>query len=133
MLEQEKTEEVQINKGTLGMQGFDVQKASKPKIEDICDYFLTDSILKNGIMQLLEKCRNLSMKPTLISLNTFKCAYKGKKVVHFSIGGRRQFLKNSLTIGVEIAENEDLEHIILAQPDDVKKSLQTGNLHIVVV
>ena len=88
-------------------------------IYDAIDYFLDDNKLKAGMTRVLEITNELKMKPALISINTFKCAYKGKKVIHFSIGGRRNFIKNCLVVGVEIADKDDLEQIILSQPDDV--------------
>ena len=99
-------------------QGVKEQKANKPRIEDVCDYFLTDRTLKEGMAHLIEFSRNLKMNPNLFSKNAYKCAYKLKKVAAYSIKG-----KDNVLICVVLADREDLERVILDQPEDFRKEL----------
>jgi len=59
-------------------QGTKEQKANKPAIKDVCNYFLTDDTLKTGMARLLELSNELKMKPVWIQRNGFKCTYKSK-------------------------------------------------------
>ena len=85
----------------------------KPKliIDDVCARELKDPILKDGMMRLIEFSRELKMNPRHAWSKAFRCSYKGKKVVTFNMHG------DVLFITVYIADEDDLERIILAQPD----------------
>ena len=95
-------------------QGTKQQKANKPAIEDVCDYFLNDSILKENTMRLLEFSRELKMNPVWIQKNGFKCSYKGKSVISYKFG------KDDIHICVYLAEKDDLHDVVLALPDNLK-------------
>ena len=99
-------------------QGTKEQKANKPAIEDVCDYFITDNILKEGMAHLIEFSRKLKMSPYLFSKNAYKCSCKGKKVSAYSIKGI-----NDILITVVLADKDDLEKVILEQSEDLLKEL----------
>jgi len=102
------------------------QKAAKPPIEDVCGYFLTDPVLKEGMARLIKISRELKMKPGWVQINGYKCNYKGKGVVSYVIGGNG-YLKDYLIVGVSLADRQDLEKTILSLPDDMIKELQNRN------
>ena len=90
------------------------QKNIKPPIEGACEYFLTDENLKNGSSRLLEILREMKIKPRWVSKNTYDYFYKRKKIATL-----RFRTKNNICISVTIADKDDLEKIILSQPDDL--------------
>lgn len=102
---------------------FKEQKENKPPIEDFCEYFLTDTTLKEGMAWLLELSRELKMKPCWYAFNSYKCSYKGKGVVYYTVGGRVQIKttqKNWLHIRVYLADSCDMENFLKSQSEDVR-------------
>ena len=99
------------------------QKANKPKIEDVCDYFLTDNILKEGMTHLLKFSNELKMKPAWFAKNAYKCTHKGKKVAAYGING-----KDDIILTVSLAEPENLEKVILELSEDLKTELLNSKL-----
>jgi hypothetical protein len=99
------------------------QKANKPAIEDVCDYFLTDDNLKESMADLLKYLRGIKMNPNLFSKNAYKCSYKLKKVAAISIKG-----KDNIIITVVLADKEDLEKVILELPEDYLAELLNRKL-----
>ena len=96
-------------------QGTKEQKANKPAIENVCDYFLTDNTLKDGMARLLELSRELKMKPVWVQVNGYKCNYKGKKVVSYNIQG-----KDKICISIVLADKQDLERVVLELPEELR-------------
>ena len=99
------------------------QRAVKPPIEDVCEYFLKDNVLRDGMARLLEISREQKMKPSWMQINGYKCSYKGKGVVSYVIGGS-ECLNDHLIVSVSLADREDLESVIFSLPDDIIEELQ---------
>ena len=89
------------------------QKMNKPQIENVCDYFLTDSTLKEGMANLIKFSRESKLKPYWFCKNGYKLQCQSKKVAAFSING-----KDNVILTVVLANKEDLERVILEQPED---------------
>ena len=53
----------------------------KQTIDECCNQFLTDATLKNGMADLLSFFKELKMKPSWYHANSYKCDYKGKRVI----------------------------------------------------
>ena len=98
---------------------FEVQKANKPKIEEICEQILTDSTLKNGMSRLLELSKEIKMKPCWQVTNGYGCNYKGKRVVQYRIGRGDKWETNYLKIFVFITDNGDLDNFFQNHSDEM--------------
>ena len=107
-----------VNSIPIFEQGTKEQKANKPAIEDVCEYFLKDEVLKAGMARLLELSREVKMKPGWMQRNGFKCTYKGKGVVSYVISGNRW--RSDLVISVTLADKKDLHNVVTALPDDLR-------------
>jgi len=99
---------------------FEMQKANKPSIKDICEIILTDHGLKKGMDRLLELSRELKMKPCWTHTNTYNCSYKGKRVVNYGVGRGGRWEKNWLNISVFTAEKSDLDNFLQELPDEMQ-------------
>ena len=59
---------------------------AKQTIEECCNHFLTDTTLKNGMMDLLLFFKELKMKPSWYHTNSYKCDYKKKRIIMINMG-----------------------------------------------
>ena len=86
---------------------------AKPKkiIEDVQEAQLRNTELKAGMVKLIEFSRGVKMNPRHAWSKAFTCNYKGKKVATFNMGNDIVF------ITLHIADEADLERIILEEPD----------------
>lgn len=105
-------------KGELSL--FETQKKTKPTPEELCDRFLTDDELHDGMTRLLALCKNLRMSPGWYATNSFKCVCKGKPVLSFRIGEGRRAVENRLEIMVYTAEREKINEFLSRLPEDAK-------------
>jgi hypothetical protein len=83
----------------------------KKHIEDICDELIIDDALKNGMKSLIIFSRDIKMNPRHAWGNAFSCFYKSKKVANYNLRDGNIF------ITIYIADKDDLENILLKQPD----------------
>ena len=99
----------------------------KPKIliDDVYERELTLPVLNEGMKQLIEFSRSLKMNPRHAWAKAFKCVYKGMNVVTFNMH------ENVLIITVYIADKDDLERIVLAEPDghEILMEIMNRNLN----
>ena len=105
-------------KGELSL--FEMQKATKPAIEDICGIILTDPELRAGMASLLELSCELKMKPCWSVTNGYSCSYKGKRVVNYGVGRGDRWEENWLNINVFTADKGDLDNFLQALPDEMQ-------------
>ena len=71
----------------------------KQTIEDSCNQFLSDIELKNNMLDLLSYLKELKMKPSWYHTNSYKCDYKGKRVIMINMLVENQVLIRVLTTG----------------------------------
>ena len=64
----------------------DLDKFDKQTIEECCEQFLVDPILKQSMIKLLSFLREQKMKPVWYHKTSYKCNYKGKRVLYVNIG-----------------------------------------------
>jgi hypothetical protein len=88
-------------------------EAKKPKIiiDDVCEQELKEPALNEGMTRLIEFSRGLKMNPRHAWSKAFRCVYKGKKVATFNMH------EDVLFITVYIADEADLERVVLAEAD----------------
>jgi len=98
------------------------QMAAKPPIEGACDYFLGKKALAEGIANLIRYLRDKKMNPAWISKNAYKCKYKGETVAVLYV---KKF--DEVTIGVNLAEWDDLERVLNSMPEDLQNEFISKN------
>jgi len=104
---------------------YEVQKANKPAIEDICDAILTKLELKEGMKRLLALSRELRMKPCWSNTNVWRCKYKGKRVVSYNVGRGDGFQENRLAIRV-YADKDKLVDFLLTLSEEMRAEFIDG-------
>jgi len=55
-------------------------------IDECCGFYLADPVLKDGMADLLLFLRGLKMNPAWYHKSSYKCNYKGKRVVYINMG-----------------------------------------------
>ena len=63
----------------------DTQPLHKPTFDECCDSCLTDEKQKEGAKKLSTLFHDLKMKPSWYHSNSYKCHYKGKRVVYINV------------------------------------------------
>jgi len=104
---------------------YEVQKANKPAIEDVCDAILTKLELKEGMERLLALSRELRMKPCWSHTNVWNCNYKGKRVVSYNVGRGGRFQENWLVIRV-YTDKDKLDDFLLTLSEEMRDEFIDG-------
>ena len=104
---------------------YEVQKANKPPIEDVCNTLLNIPELKEGMARLLALSRKLRMKPCWSHTNVWNCNYKGKRVVSYGIGRGGGFQENHLVIRV-YPDNNNLVGFLLTLSEEMRAEFIDG-------
>jgi len=107
---------------------YEAQKAGKPAIEDVCEQILTDPVLREGMTGLLALSREIHMKPCWFVTNTWKCSYKGKRVVTYGVGRGDRMETNYLKISVFFSDvdKSDLDAFFEAQSEEMRTECISG-------
>ncbi|MCL2546283.1 MAG: hypothetical protein FWE06_03690 [Oscillospiraceae bacterium] len=99
---------------------YEVQKANKPTIDDVCEQLLTDPVLRGGMAHLLELSKELRMKPCWSHTNVWNCNYKSKRVAMYSIGRGDGWVKNWAKIKIYTTDVNDVERFLLTLPGEMR-------------
>jgi len=105
---------------------YEMQKADKPAIEEICDMILTSSVLREGMARLLALSRELRMKPCWSHTNVWHCNYKGKRVATYGVGNGSRWEENELKIKVETEKFDRIDDYLLTLPEDMRVECING-------
>ena len=104
---------------------YEVQKANKPTIEEVCNAIITKPELKDGMERLLDLSRELRMKPCWSHTNVWNCNYKGKRVVSYGVGRGGGFQENWLVIRV-YPDNDNLVDFLLTLSEEMRAEFIDG-------
>jgi len=74
-------------------------KQLKLTAEECCEQLLTDPILKQGMLRLLLLFKELKMKPCWYHAKSYKCNYKGERVLYINFGKQNWLRIRVCTVG----------------------------------
>jgi hypothetical protein len=105
---------------------YEVQKTTKPAIEETCAALLTDPGLHEGMATLLALSKDIRMKPVWSHTNHWNCNYKGNRVISYTVGDGDKMKQNCLKIKVDISDRDSLNGFLMALPDELLDECVSG-------
>ena len=91
----------------------------KYTIEECCEQFILDPVLKQGMTHLLLLLQNLKMKPIWYHKTSYKCNYKGERVVYINMG-RENWLRIRVCTVNNMHGTGNMDLYMQTLPDDMR-------------